>query len=99
MDQRRNQRYDFRFPFELVGADAGAPTFGETKNICSAGVLFSAPVSMSVGDPIHYVVTLPSPRESHAEVKLRCFGRVLRQEHQAYAASVEQYELERVPIM
>ncbi len=72
---------------------------GETRDISSSGVLFTAG-SGWLGGPIEYIITL-NPGASNA-VNLRCIGKVVRAErmadvHGAYqiAATLERYEFVR----
>lgn len=94
-EQRKNQRYDLRLPCEIQRA--AKPTLtGETRNMSSAGVLFTSPAPVSVGETIEYFVTFPKPPGSSAEVRLRCVGKVLRaQERTSFAATLERYEFLR----
>lgn len=92
-DQRRNHRYDLRLPFELVrtGTQTVGKT-GETRNLSSSGVLFTSDASVEVGQPIEFVITLPT------KVRLRCIGKVVRTEGLAaanVAATLERFEFVR----
>jgi hypothetical protein len=49
---------------------------GRTKNISSAGVLFTAAREPDLGGSIEYVITLT--REGPQPVQIRCVGKVLR---------------------
>jgi hypothetical protein len=77
---------------------------GRTKNISSAGVLFTAGKEPDLGGSIEYVITLN--REGPQPVQIRCVGKVLRAEpslgtpddgRPAYeiAATLERYEFVR----
>jgi len=69
---------------------------GETMNVSSSGVLFSSDASIEVGEPIEYVITFPKPPGSTIEVRLRCVGKVLRQDPEStFAATLERYEFVR----
>ena len=96
IEQRRNQRFELRLPFEVIRAGTNYKTRGETRNVSSSGVLFTATVPMSVGEPIEYSITLPKAPGSRTEVRLRCVGTVLRAEDEiGFAASLERYEFVR----
>lgn len=97
IDQRRNQRFDLRLPFELVrtGSQPVGRT-GETLNLSSGGVLFTSDASIEVGQSIEFIITLPT------KVRLRCIGKVVRTERSAdeeiegnVAATVERFEFVR----
>ena len=77
---------------------------GRTKNISSAGVLFTAGREPDLGGSIEYVITLN--REGPQPVQIRCVGKVLRagpseviedNGRPAYeiAATLERYEFVR----
>lgn len=104
-DQRRTQRFNVRFPVELVRAgNQPLCLLGETRNMSSAGVLFASDCNMAVGEAIEYIITLPGGEPEGETVQLRCHGRVLRigkdlANHSgtrcAVAATVDRYEFLR----
>lgn len=95
MEQRKNQRFDLRLPFEVIGASAPVSK-GETKNMSSCGVLFAADMPIAVGDPIEYLITLPKSKGARINVRLRCIGKVVRgDEGPEFAATLERYEFVR----
>lgn len=96
IEQRKNQRFDLRLPLELVRAGASDKPVGETKNVSSSGVLFSSPVPVDVGEPIEYVITFPRATGTRSDVRLRCVGKVLRNDpEETFAATLERYEFVR----
>ncbi|MBI3679987.1 MAG: PilZ domain-containing protein [Acidobacteria bacterium] len=102
-EQRRNQRYELRLPFELVrsGSKPLAKT-GETRNVSSGGVLFTSDVDVRVGQPIEFMITLPTAANGRP-VRIRCVGKVVRLESEAaetnsipsVAATLERFEFVR----
>ena len=104
-DQRRSKRFDLNLPFELVRAGTRQVSeAGETWNVSSAGVLFSAPEELEIGAPIEYFITLPSGSGGKKSIRLHCVGRVVRRHHAAgrklgnpvaMAATLERYEFIR----
>ena len=51
-----------------------------------------------VGEPIEYVITFPKTPGTRGEVRLRCVGKVLREDSElAFAATLERYEFVRHP--
>ena len=68
-------------------------------NMSSCGVLFTAKERIPVGDQIEYFITFPRAPGSRSEVRLRCVGKVLREEEAAtaFAATLERYEFLRQP--
>jgi PilZ domain-containing protein len=96
VEQRRNQRFDLRLPFELVGGAPRTKSKGETRNVSSAGVLFTSQARVEVGESIEYLITLPKIPGSRVDVRLRCVGKVVRSAPKlAFAATLERYEFLR----
>lgn len=87
-DQRKNQRFDLKLPIELVrgGTDANGQV-GETRNLSSGGVLFTTAGRLQKGDPIEYLVTLPS-QDPESALQLRCMGKVVRVEDRPEADGI-----------
>jgi hypothetical protein len=97
-EQRKHQRFNLRLPFQIVGSGRSVKTTGETKNMSSAGVLFTSQSPVAVGDPIEYLITFPKASGSRSEVRLRCVGKVVREDTElAFAATLERYEFQRQP--
>jgi hypothetical protein len=81
-EQRKNQRFDLKLPIELVKTGSEAvPKVGETRNLSSGGVLFTADGRLQKGELIEYLVTLPSTSEE--PLRLRCMGKVVRVDERA----------------
>lgn len=106
-EQRKNQRFELKLPIELVRAgNDGLPHVGETRNLSSGGVLFTSDGKLQKGDPIEYLVTLPSKGPEPA-LRLRCMGKVVRVDERempeagssrhpfAIAATLERHEFVR----
>jgi hypothetical protein len=95
-EQRRNQRFDLKLPFEIIRTGTNTRMVGETKNMSSSGVLFTSDASVEIGEPIEYLITFPKPAGSRSEVRLRCVGTVLREDPESkFAATLERYEFLR----
>lgn len=90
-EQRRNRRFNLKFPLELLRAGASVMHLnGETRNVSSGGVLFQAHEPVPVGEPIEYQITLPQ------DVRLKCVGKVIRSDRDdTFAATLERYEFVR----
>lgn len=95
IEQRKNQRFDLRLPFEIIREGAKRGSAGETRNVSSSGVLFTSAEKMEIGDAIEYCITFPHPPGTKTEVKLRCVGKVLRRDPESCAATLERYEFQR----
>ena len=106
-EQRKTKRFEIQLLVELVRTGSEPVSrAGETRNMSSGGVLFTSEAEMPVGDPIEYLVTLPSAA-SGASVRLRCMGKVIRSQAVraseqatgrrpfAIAATLERYEFIR----
>jgi hypothetical protein len=95
-EQRKNQRFELKLPFEIIRAGTATKVMGETKNMSSSGVLFTSDSSVAIGEPIEYLITFPKAANSRSEVRLRCVGTVLREDPQSkFAATLERYEFVR----
>jgi hypothetical protein len=95
-EQRRNQRFDLKLPFEIIRMGTNTKMVGETKNVSSSGVLFTSNAAVAVGEPIEYFITFPKQPNSRAEVRLRSVGTVLREDPELkFAATLERYEFIR----
>jgi hypothetical protein len=96
MEQRKNQRFDLRLPFEIVAGGAKTKSKGETRNVSSCGVLFMSKTPVEIGASIEYMITLPKAPGTRSDVRLRCIGKVVRSEQQSrFAATLERYEFVR----
>lgn len=96
IEQRKHQRFELRLPFELVRGEARLKAVGETKNVSSSGVLFQMGDAVEVGESIEYLITFPKVPGSKSEVRLRCAGKVVRNEtEETFAATLERYEFVR----
>jgi hypothetical protein len=95
IERRKNRRFDLKLPVEVVLASADRKSSGETRNLSSSGVLFSSEVSFEIGEPIEYLITFPRASRSRTEVRLRCSGKVLRNEAGSLAATLENYQFSR----
>jgi len=96
IEQRKNQRFELKMPVEIVRSGMNLKSMGETKNVSSSGVLFTAAEPVEVGESIEYFITFPKSPGTHFEVRLRCVGKVLRGDADAtFAATLERYEFLR----
>src|SRR5688572_976223 len=79
-DHRKTQRFELKLPIELVRTGgARLSKVSETRNVSSSGVLFLSELQLPIGDPIEYVLTLPTGKEP-LKVQLHCVGTVIRME-------------------
>ena len=83
-DQRKTKRYELRLPVQVLRAGAQrTASSGETRNLSSRGVLFTFGAKLNPGDPIEYIITLPTGMGHDSTVSLHCVGKVLRLENAA----------------
>jgi hypothetical protein len=95
-EQRKHQRFELRLPFEVVRNGSSMAVRGETKNLSSAGVLFTAEGQLPLGESIEYLITLPRTPGMRKDVRLRCVGKIVREDAaSAFAATLERYEFLR----
>ena len=97
-EQRKNQRFNLRLPFQIVGSGSDVRCAGETLNVSSGGVAFTSTLALPLGEPIEYVITFPKAPGARTEVRLRCMGTVLRKDAEtSFVATLERYEFVRQP--
>ncbi len=95
IEQRKSRRFELKLPLQLVRCGRSSVTsHGETRNVSSSGVLFSADAHVNIGDPVEYVITLPSDSPL-SDVRLKCLGKVVRNKGYEAAATLERYEFVR----
>ena len=95
IEQRKARRFELKLPFELLRSGPHSISkMGETRNLSSTGVLFAAEAQVAIGDPVEYMITLPTPPET-ARVRIRCLGKVVRFGDSEVAATLERYEFVR----
>jgi PilZ domain len=97
MEQRKARRFDLKLPFELIRSGSEPLSqHGETKNLSSAGVLFQSEADLHIGEPVEYLITLPTSPGEGERVRLHCIGKVVRFARKAeIAATLERYEFVR----
>lgn len=96
IENRKNQRFELRLPFELIRSGHRFNYVqGLTLNLSSSGVLFESSEVMPVGEVIEYFITLPTGQTPAEDVRLRCMGKVTRSHDRFAAATMERYEFVR----
>ena len=97
-EQRKSRRFELKLPIELVRSGSRQIThIGETRNVSSGGVLLGEPPeALEIGQPIEYMITLPTGANG-GEVRLRCMGKVVRLDENlnTFAITLERYEFVR----
>jgi hypothetical protein len=105
-EQRKYRRYELKLPLEIVRTGTHRISRpGETRNLSSGGVLFTAHSRMEIGEPIEYRITLHT--SPGVDVRLHCKGKVVRMDAPgdtaepqngvpiSVAATLERYEFVR----
>src|ERR1700704_3048168 len=96
IEQRKHQRFELHLPFEIVRDGSRSKVRGETRNVSSAGVLFTSESQLPLGESIEYLITLPRSPGVRKDVRLRCVGKIVREDAaSAFAATLERYEFLR----
>jgi hypothetical protein len=101
--ERRNaQRFRIKLPMTVrwTSGSAIGEANTESKDVSSRGVYFFLPKDVKNGSPVEIVLTLPHEITLAGPVRVRCLGRVQRndavQEGQAgIVAQIERYEFLR----
>jgi len=85
-----------KLPVELLRTGVNRVSkSGQTRNLSSSGVLIDTEARVTIGEPIEYLITLPVGRSGGEPVRLRCMGKVVRQQGLSSAATLERYEFLR----
>ena len=89
MERRLNQRFQIKLPMTVrwtSGAAVGEMST-ESKNVSSRGVYFFMPKQVKAGSPVEILLTLPHEITLAGPVRVRCLGRVMRNEDKAARAT------------
>ena len=107
IEQRRTKRFELKLPVEIVRTGPVPMSgHGETRNVCSRGILFASDLKVNIGESLEYVIALPMGFQTRESVTLHCLGKVLRFEGDftrpedpalpfQMAATIERYEFVR----
>ena len=81
-ERRRSQRFGLALPLDVVRvSNRDVNLSGRTRNVGSSGAYFVVgELSVSIGSPIEFIVTLRNTQAEGERVRLRCRGRVTRSE-------------------
>ena len=64
----------------------------------SSGVLFTTNGQLPLGESIEYMITFPRSPGARKDVRLRCVGKVIREDADwTFATTLERYEFVRHP--
>jgi hypothetical protein len=97
-ERRTSRRFTMALPLLLRLDKSSGPVekIGETRDVSFRGLYFWTQEELAAGIPIEFVLTLPKEITMTRDVKIHCFGRVIRvegqQETRGVAARIERYE-------
>lgn len=97
-ERRTSRRFTMALPLMLRLEESSGPVEkrGETRDVSFRGLYFWTQEELEAGIPIEFVLTLPKEITMTRDVKIHCFGRVIRVEGQqqtrGVAARIERYE-------
>jgi hypothetical protein len=102
MERRMNQRFQIRLPMTVrwtSGSSVGE-ILTESKNVSSRGVYFFLPKEVKETSRVEILLTLPHEITLAGPVRVRCLGRVSRNESKdantvGIVAQIERYEFLR----
>ena len=97
-ERRTSRRYNMSLPVTLRANGRGdAPERpGKTRDVSFRGLYFMTDADCDPGTEIEFILTLPKEITLATDVKIHCFGHVVRVEPQeagrGVAARIERYE-------
>jgi PilZ domain len=97
-ERRTSRRFTMALPLVLrLGKPSGrGETRGETRDVSFRGLYFWTQEELQAGAHIEFVLTLPKEITMTRDVKIHCFGEVIRvegeQDTRGVAARIERYE-------
>lgn len=101
-ERRSAQRFRIKLPLTVrwTSGSAVGEANTESQDVSSRGIYFSLPKSVKSGSPVEIVLTLPHEITMAGPVRVRCLGRVHRNEQQqsgysGLVAEIERYEFLR----
>jgi PilZ domain-containing protein len=101
-ERRSAQRFRIKLPLMVrwtSGSNIGEAST-ESQDVSSRGIYFSLPKFVQSGSPVEIVLTLPHEITLAGPVRVRCLGRIQRNEQQqpgfaGLVAEIERYEFLR----
>ena len=103
-ERRTAQRFRIKLPMMVrwTNGSAVGEAHTESKDVSSRGVYFFMPTEIKNGSPVEIVLTLPHEITLAGPVRVRCLGRIQRneeekeeQEQAGVVAHIERYEFLR----
>ena len=101
-ERRSAQRFRIKLPLTVrwTSGSAVGEANTESQDVSSRGIYFSLPKLVKSGSPVEIVLTLPHEITLAGPVRVRCLGRIQRNEQQqpgfaGLVAEIERYEFLR----
>jgi hypothetical protein len=97
-ERRSSRRFTMALPLtiRLHHSSGALEKHGKTRDVSFRGLYFWTDEEFEADIPIEFVLTLPKEITRASDVKIRCFGRVIRVEPQqkssGVAACIDRYE-------
>jgi hypothetical protein len=97
-ERRASRRYTMSLPVTIRanGREVAAEQPGKTRDVSFRGLYFMTDADCDPGAEIEFILTLPKEITLATDVKIHCFGHVVRVEPQeagrGIAARIERYE-------
>ncbi len=97
-ERRGSRRFSLNLPISLrlPGDSSPSTQQAETRDVSFRGLYFNLPSEIEAGAPLDFVLTLPKEITLAGDVQIRCFGEVLRVDHESgrcgVAAKINRYE-------
>ena len=97
-ERRASRRYTMSLPVTIRanGREVAAEQRGKTRDVSFRGLYFMTDADCDPGTEIEFILTLPKEITLATDVKIHCFGHVVRVEPQeagrGVAARIERYE-------
>jgi len=97
-ERRAARRFTMALPMlvRLNNGSGPVETSEQTRDVSFRGIYFLTDRPYAAGENIEFVLTLPREITMAGDVKIRCFGQVMRVESQnapaGVAARIERYE-------
>ncbi len=98
IERRASRRFTMALPVMVrsTGTDGASELAGRTRDVSFRGLYFWADARFAQGTEIEFVLTLPKEITLASDVRIRCFGQVLRVDQtegrSGVAARIERYE-------
>lgn len=99
VERRAARRFSMMLPLKVrysTNNNGISEKDGETRDVSFRGLYFLIEAALDTGSSIEFVLTLPHQITLAGDVRIRCYGRVLRVEprdtRRGVAARIERYE-------